>query len=214
MRVSAGLLTLQGKTANITSRNIALKRCISAEVIVSKQRPVLADLPPAALPLLGRFLQTQTDSFNDVSAVRHQPHHQDARIEATGGDSTVDHRLFDWERKRKALSRRAALLRRRQCLALVRGKMRERGAERSGGEAQRLEGDCCACKVQTLGAARPWTPSRRSSCVWRSQVCRCVRKCVRKLVPLSPSLFRSLLLFLFIFILLSHLISSLTNKLS
>lgn len=27
--------------------------------------------------------------------------------------------------------------------------------ERSRGEAQRLEGDCCAYRVQTLGAARP-----------------------------------------------------------
>lgn len=36
--------------------------------------------------------------------------------------------------------------------------------ERSRGEAQRLEGDCCACKVQTLGAARPW-----SDAVWKKE---------------------------------------------
>lgn len=94
-RVGAGVLTLQGIAANITRRNIALKRCISAEMIVSEQRPVPAALPPASLPLLGRFLHTQTDSFNDVSAVRHQPHHQDARSDATSRDSSVDHRLCD-----------------------------------------------------------------------------------------------------------------------
>lgn len=31
------------------------------------------------LSLLGRFLHIQRDSFNAVSAVRHQPHHRDAR---------------------------------------------------------------------------------------------------------------------------------------
>lgn len=36
--------------------------------------------------------------------------------------------------------------------------------EWSRGEAQRLEGDCCACKVQTLGAARPW-----SDAVWKKE---------------------------------------------
>lgn len=51
--------------------------------------------------------------------------------------------------------------------------------ELSGGEAQRLEGDCCACKVQTLGAAQPWKPSQRSSTIWRSQACLCVPVCVR-----------------------------------
>lgn len=57
MSVGAGVLTLQGKTANIKSRNIALKRCISAEVIVSKQRPVPADLPPASFPYWGGFFR-------------------------------------------------------------------------------------------------------------------------------------------------------------
>lgn len=41
--------------------------------------------PPVLVPLLGRFLQTQRDSFNAVSAVRHQPHHQDARTAALSG---------------------------------------------------------------------------------------------------------------------------------
>lgn len=173
MRV--GVLTLQGKTANITSRNIALKRCISAEVILSKQRPVPADLPPASLPLLGRFLQTQTDSFNDVSAVRHQPHHQDARIEATRfycGSQTV------WL---EAGGKKPCPTAPHSSDAV--GALLWTGGicanERSGGEAQRLEGDCCACKVQTLGAAPPWTPSQRSSTIWRSQACQCVRECVR-----------------------------------
>lgn len=98
--VDAGVLTLQGIAANITSRNIALKRCMSAEMVVSKQR--FLHLCLLSLPLLGRFLQTRTDSFNDVSAVRHQPHHQDARSEATSRDSSVDHRLCDKERKRKS----------------------------------------------------------------------------------------------------------------
>lgn len=59
--VDAGVLTLQGIAANITSRNIALKRCMSAEMIVSKQRPAPAALA-AVSPVTGA-VSSDTDGF-------------------------------------------------------------------------------------------------------------------------------------------------------
>lgn len=80
---------------------------------------------------------------------------------------------------------------------------------RSRGDARRLEGDCCACEVQTLGAARPCTP--RSSTIWRSQAWQCVREDVRAWTRLS--LFLSLSPPLSVFLSLSHPMPSLTKQL-
>lgn len=191
MRVGAGVLTLQGKTANITSRNIALKRCISAGVIVSKLRPVPADLPPASLPLLGRFLHTHTDSFNDGSAVRHQPHHQDARIEATNGDSTVDHRRGGEERRKEKRCPTAP-----HSPDAVAAVLRCGGGEdvRTGG-AEETRGGWKVTAV--LARCKRWEQhvrARRGVALFDAAKpdSACVRTCVRELVSLS--FFRYLLL--------------------
>lgn len=66
----------------------------------------------------------------------------------------------------------ASVLHNSGCAAL------ESRAERSGGESQRLEGDCCACEVPTLGAARrcEWSKSEDK---WHSfDAARCPGACV------------------------------------
>lgn len=59
--VCSGVLTSQGMTANITSRNIALKRCILVEMIGSQPTPVPAALPPF-LSLTGA-VSSDTEGF-------------------------------------------------------------------------------------------------------------------------------------------------------
>ncbi|MEQ2160444.1 hypothetical protein GOODEAATRI_033781 [Goodea atripinnis] len=63
---------------------MALKRCIVGGMVASQRPVVPAALPVCCRPLLGRFLQTQRDSFKAVSAVRHYPHHQNAQAALRG----------------------------------------------------------------------------------------------------------------------------------
>lgn len=100
--------------------------------------------------------------------MRHQPHHQDARQPPGSAKRPVREASTDssaaWRGKKRrfpkcgknssdAVTGTKGTVGRPppSCNTTATERERERGR---GGESQRLEGDCCACKVPTLGAAR------------------------------------------------------------